>query len=79
MIQLEDWKEIEGELPWGNYLVTNNLIARGNSGHMSHVWHVNMVHHSKEKKYGTYTAFHGDNDIRVYGLTHYIDLSPITG
>lgn len=77
MAQIENWKKIDGPLPFGNYLVTNNLKARLNNGQMSHVWHVHMVHETKEN-YGPYTAFHGTNDARIWGVTHYIDISPVT-
>lgn len=76
-IVIDNWKPVDAPLPFGHYLVTNNINARGKNGAMSHVWHTNMVHETKEI-YGPFTAFYGTNDAKVWGVTHYIDLSPVT-
>ena len=65
-----EWQPITEPLKGGNWLVTNNIDARLKGGDMSHVWLVRMVHETSEV-YGRFTAFHGDNDARLWGLTHY--------
>lgn len=78
MVTIEDWKPVTGDLPYGNYLITNNINALGAHGDMSHVWHVNSVHKASDPVHGPFTAFHGTNSARVWGVTHYIDLAPVT-
>jgi hypothetical protein len=64
------WLPVEGPLPWGWYLVTNNLKSRDNSGNMTHLWLVNAVYACSTHK-GEYTAFYGANDQKIYGLKFY--------
>jgi len=78
MITIENWKPVTEELPFGNYLIKNNINAFGKGGDMSHIWHTHMVHKASNPVHGPYTAFHGTNDARVWGVTHYIDLAPVT-
>lgn len=64
------WLQIEGEMQ-GNFVVTNNINARDNTGKMSHIWYTPFIQESSEPRiYGKYICF-DDADRKIHGLTHY--------
>ena len=64
------WTPITGEIRRA-VVVTNSIGSRDSFGHMSHLWTTHFVQVDAD---GTFICF--DHNQKIWGLTHYIEITP---